>query len=113
MAAVPTVNIGLDYDEELTTIRSFLSKFKSVRREHDAEGDVRFDDGAAEELDDLDLDHLGLEELTGIKYIDQLVRPSSISSRTKLRASGLHLLTLSCGCPIATRRQSSPGTRGH
>lgn len=81
-------------------VKSFLTKFKSTRKANPVhDGDIEFDDQAAEDLDGRDDDQhddddLNEDERTGIKYMDQLVRVSYyfISSAT----CDLNLVLPSC-----------------
>lgn len=69
-----------DSEEELDLVKSFLQKFKSTRHANLAYGDAQFDDGAAEEMEDVEMGY----HATGLKYMDQLVRlfvPSFLKSQ--------------------------------
>ncbi|GAA6055754.1 hypothetical protein JCM3770_006142 [Rhodotorula araucariae] len=66
MAALPTINLGLDYDEDLEQIKTFLTKFRTrpgKRRAAVADGNTDQDDMA---------DEADVEPRT--KYMDQLQR---------------------------------------
>lgn len=82
MSALPVVDLKIDYEEDLTRIKTFLNKFKATARVNEPEEDEN-------RMEDEDVE----EQQEGLKYHDQLVSTLYI---TAVRCAYFEILATSC-----------------